>query len=618
MKTLNRSIIVGSMLLAAAGSIQAQNVAFSCDFEQGIPETFATFDRDGNDPSRSMKKYGFENGIAWVGYTIEPGTDKQNGMACSGSWYTDPATSDDWLITPAIAIDSKYNILSWRAYAMDAEHRDGYAVYISTSGNTPDDFTQEAIFSTDAESPQWTTHTISLERWAGQEIYIAFVNNSTNCNILAIDDLNIFAYDHTFDFVNTTPLAIASPGVVNVEGRISPSGFLPVEGYKAELVYNGETYTIDHSDLVIAPGEVSTFAFDVDIDVKSESTEVYTLTISALNGEDTMVKEGSVTCFERMVLLEEGTGTWCAWCPGGQYGVELLHEKYAGQFVDVAVHINDQMSVKEYVDGTRHFFAGGIPSCTMNRSRSLIGHPYEDGDALMQQALQMGSVGKISCEASVGDDNKVTINAVAEFGVPITENAYTLSFIIVEDKMTGYEQSNIYGGSSMVMGGLENLPDPIPAGEYFFANVGRAIYPSYKGDSEAFPVGTPRHTPIAVTRTYDLPELQDIDNLKVVAIINDVASGEVVNVCEVKPALLSIEETLNDCGINIYDCGSAIAIEAQSIVETLQVYSLDGAMVYTASPAATAHCTTTLNPGLYIIKATLQAGQSATAKVIVR
>ena len=67
MKTLNRSIIVGSMLLAAAGSIQAQNVAFSCDFEQGIPETFATFDRDGNDPSRSMKKYGFENVKDMVG-----------------------------------------------------------------------------------------------------------------------------------------------------------------------------------------------------------------------------------------------------------------------------------------------------------------------------------------------------------------------------------------------------------------------------------------------------------------------------------------------------------------------------------------------------------------------
>ena len=96
------------------------------------------------------------------------------------------------------------------------------------------------------------------------------------------------------------------------------------------------------------------------------------------------------------------------------------------------------------------------------------------------------------------------------------------------------------------------------------------------------------------------------------------ASGEVVNVCEVKPALSSIEETLNNSGINIYDCGSAIAIEAQSNVETLQVYSLDGAVIYTASPAATTHCTATLNPGLYIVKATLQSGQSATAKVIVR
>ena len=73
-----------------------------------------------------------------------------------------------------------------------------------------------------------------------------------------------------------------------------------------------------------------------------------------------------------------------------------------------------------------------------------------------------------------------------------------------------------------------------------------------------------------------------------------------------------------DFGINIYDCGSAIAIEAQSNVETLQVYSLDGAVIYTASPAATTHSIATLNPGLYIVKATLQSGQSATAKVIVR
>lgn len=618
MKTLSQSLIVGSILLAAAGTIEAQNIAFSCDFEQGIPETFATFDRDGNEPSRSMKKYGFENGVAWVGYTIEPDTDKQNGMACSGSWYTDPATSDDWLVTPAIAIDSKYSILSWRAYAMDAEHRDGYSVYISTSGNTPESFTQEAVFTTDAESPQWTTHSLPLDRWAGEEIYIAFVNDSENCNILAIDDLNIFAYDHTFNFVNTTPMAIAEPGVVNVSGSISPSGFLPIEGYKAELVYNGQTYTIDHSNETIEPGSVSTFAFDVNINVKLDSTEIYTLTISTLEGQDVISQEHSITCFERMVLLEEGTGTWCAWCPGGQYGVELLHEKYAGKFVDVAVHINDQMSVKEYVNNTIYFFAEGIPSCTMNRSRSLIGHPYEDGDALMQQALQMGSVGKISCEASVSDDNKVTINAVAEFGVPITENAYSLSFIIVEDNMTGYEQSNIYGGSSMEMGGLENLPDPIPAGEYFFANVGRAIYPSYKGDSEAFPVGTPRHTPIAVTRTYELPTLQNIDNLKIVAVINDVTSGEVVNVCEVKPQILGIEATLGDTAVNIYDCGSAIAIEAQSAIEMLQVYSLDGTLAYVASPATTSHNTANLAPGLYIVKANLQSGQSATVKIIVR
>lgn len=613
---IRKILLIGGIALAATNLAQAQKVSFSCDFEDGIPSAFATYDRDGNEPSRSMKKYGFENGVAWVGYTINPDTDKQNGMACSGSWYVDPAKSDDWLVTPAIYIDSKYNILSWRSYAMDAEHRDGYAVYVSEIGNKTEDFSSEPLFSVDAESPQWTTHSLPLDKWAGKEIYIAFVNNSENCNILAIDDLNVFSYDHTFSFHNNTPKAIAEPGTVNVSGAISSSGFMPVEGYKVTLNYAGVDYVIDRSDIIIEQGESSDFAFDVDINVELDNTEIYTLTIESLEGKDMMKVEGSVTCFQRMVLLEEGTGTWCAWCPGGQYGVELLHEKYAGRFVDIAVHIKDQMAVADYVKGTSKFFAGGIPSCTMNRNIGLVGHPYDDGETLMEKALQMGAVAKISCTSSLSEQNQISVNAIAEFGVEITNDAYALQFIVVEDKMTGYEQSNIYGGSSMEMGGLEDLPDPIPAGEYFFANVARMVYPSFEGDKDALPVGTPRHTPIAVTRTFDLPELQNIQNLKIIVAIVDLTTGEVVNVCQSIPENLNnIDNIQKTANIKVASTDSSLVVVSENELDSVEVWSVDGVSVDIAQPRTSTYRTKQLPSGLYIVKVIDNANNSIVEKV---
>lgn len=615
---IHKKLLSIVILITYFASVQGQNIIFNCDFSNGIPSDFVVIDRDGNEPSRSMKKYGFDTGIGWIGYTENADSQEANGVAYSGSWYTQSAVSDDWMITPAISIDSKYNILSWRAYALDAEHPDGYSVYVSETGNSVEDFKEEAVYTIAGESAEWTTHSIPLDRWAGKTIYIAFVNNSENCNILAIDDINVFSYDNTFSLINHTPKAISSPGVVKVSGSITSSGFMAVEGYTATLCYQGETYTIDRSNEYLEQGETSDFFFDVDIDVALDTTEDYTLTITGLNGADVLVVEGSITCFERLVLLEEGTGTWCAWCPGGQYGIELLHQKYNGKFIDVAVHINDQMSIKEYSDGMRHFFANGIPSCTMNRSAEIVGHPYEDGDELLEKALSMGAIGKIKCHSSV-TDNIVTINTTAEFGVEISPNAYALSFLIVEDKMTGYDQSNIYGGSSMEMGGLENLPDPIPAGEYFFANVGRAVYPSFAGDTEAFPVGTPRHTPIEVSRQYELPVLQDINNLKVVAIITDVATKEVVNAAL---SALEIHDSIEYVGVDndyIIHCKEArINVTSRTPLNRIEIYNIDGTLLHSANLDLHTYSSERLDRGIYIVKATACDGNQFVSKCIVR
>ncbi len=607
-----KKIYIIAALSLAATAMQAQKVVFSCDFEEGMPSTFATYDLDGNEPSRSMKSYGLTEGVAWAAFN-----DGENTALYSGSWYKIPGTSNDWMVTSPIRVEDVRNILSWRAYALDAKHPDGYSVYISTTGNHPEDFVDSPVYTVAAESGQWQQHAVSLADYVGRDIYVAFVNNSTNCNILAIDDINVFAYDHSFNFINTTPEAISSPGIVHVTGEISSSGFLPVEGYVVELTYAGMTEVIDRSSDIVAADSVAHIEFDIDIDVPLDATSDYTLRISSLDGTDVLDVVSSITCFHRTVLIEEGTGTWCMWCPRGAYGLELMHEKYPGTFVDVAVHGSDEMMNIPYYVGAYNYFTMGFPGCILDRNTELAGDPYYDIDSLLNTAMKKGAIGKISTTAQYINSRQLAVEATVEFGKTIAEGEYGLLYIIVEDSVTGYEQANAYGGGNTPMGGFENLPDPIPAGEYYFANVGRMVYPSFTGDAEAFPAGTPRHTPMTVSYTIDMPEVQRMEMVKVVAAITEMSTGKIVNIHEVVPSIPEAVKEINAAAdISVRATANGIEIVAAEALQSVEVWSVGGQLLYTAQPHYNTHVVKLDdNHGIVVVKA-CTAQDSIVAKCV--
>lgn len=607
-----KKIYIIAALSLAATAMQAQKVVFSCDFEEGMPSTFATYDLDGNEPSRSMKSYGLTEGVAWAAFN-----DGENTALYSGSWYKIPGTSNDWMVTSPIRVEDVRNILSWRAYALDAKHPDGYSVYISTTGNHPEDFVDSPVYTVAAESGQWQQHAVSLADYVGRDIYVAFVNNSTNCNILAIDDINVFAYDHSFNFTNTTPEAISSPGIVHVTGEISSSGFLPVEGYVVELTYAGMTEVIDRSSDIVAADSVAHIEFAIDIDVPLDATSDYTLRISSLDGTDVLDVVSSITCFHRTVLIEEGTGTWCMWCPRGAYGLELMHEKYPGTFVDVAVHGSDEMMNIPYYVGAYNYFTMGFPGCILDRNTELAGDPYYDIDSLLNTAMKKGAIGKISTTAQYINSRQLAVEATVEFGKTIAEGEYGLLYIIVEDSVTGYEQANAYGGGNTPMGGFENLPDPIPAGEYYFANVGRMVYPSFTGDAEAFPAGTPRHTPMTVSYTIDMPEVQRMEMVKVVAAITEMSTGKIVNIHEVVPSIPEAVKGINAAAdISVRATANGIEIVAAEALQSVEVWSVGGQLLYTAQPHYNTHVVKLDdNHGIVVVKA-CTAQDSIVAKCV--
>lgn len=629
---MNKSYLISGLLLLATLAVKAQETLFVCNFEEGIPGTFATYDRDGHEPSRSMKRYGFESGKAWVSYA----ESETNKVAISGSWYKEVAQSDDWLVTPAIHVTDVRAILSWRTCALDAEHPDGYEVYISDKGNRPEDFTEEAVFAVSAESAAWTEHFLSLENYAGKDIYVAFVNNSTNCNLLMLDDVTVQTRKHTFLFSNLTPEAVTTVGGVKVTGTITSSGFLPVDGYKLELTYAGNTYTIDRSDESISPDSLVTVTFDTEINVSLNTTEDYTLVISSMEGTDVQTIQGSITCFERTVLIEEGTGTWCMWCPRGQYYLKELHKKRPGEFIDIAVHVSDEMMVTDYAMSlyTPFFYTYGLPSCVMDRRADQMNglSTLEEIEATLDKARERGAIGRfIRLEAyawsSMPVDRSLSVNTPLftvrgsyEFGKAIEDGEYRLSFIIVEDSVTGYTQANGYSGSSGAMGGLDLLPDPIPAGEYYFANVGRAVYDScywgYEKELLTIKAQPERHTKVLFDYWLEYPTtISDVNKVKLVALIIDVKSGEIVNAAETK-----MPYSYKTGGIDSPASPSTIRLQAGTVIadaplRQVEVWSLSGQLLHKAMPNAESYALPQLvGKGEPVIIRAVTDGEAVTLK----
>ncbi len=259
---MKQSLLFCFSLLLAFHCAQTQVIFFE-NFQQGIPATFTLVNGDNKTPASQVS---FVNN-AWV--AREWHSVLQDTAAVSTSWYTVPAQADDWLITPAIPLTAK-STLSWKAFAIDPDFRDGYEVRISTSGNSVGDFTT-VLFSTTAEQTSIVTRTADLQAYTGQTVYIAFRNNSYNRNLLWIDDIQV-ALKPPFD---AGILSSDLPSRYTVIPRAQRTAFLPSavvinDGANAlsnvkvfcAVHQNGVLKKLDSNEVaILGSGLVSTFNF---------------------------------------------------------------------------------------------------------------------------------------------------------------------------------------------------------------------------------------------------------------------------------------------------------------------------------------------------------------------
>lgn len=192
------------MVCAAAGYCSWEDAGFALseDFLPGVlPGGWLAIDVDGLPVAEQVA-------FITAAWTVTDAFAKGDPGAYSTSFYDPAGSSDDWLVTPAVAL-SATSVLSWDGRAQDMNFPDGYEVYVVdatdldlidfVTSSDPTAFlaANDAILIVAAETPTVSTRTLSaaagepLEALVGSDVHVFWRNNSNDDFVLIIDNVSI-------------------------------------------------------------------------------------------------------------------------------------------------------------------------------------------------------------------------------------------------------------------------------------------------------------------------------------------------------------------------------------------------------------------------------------------
>lgn len=324
-------------------------------------------------------------------------------------------------------------------------------------------------------------------------------------------------------------------------GVVTNNGTAPLTSF--DITVNGVTETI--SGLNIPAFGSTPFTVDTEVEIAEGNTE-FEVMASMPNGVmdenmgDNMAVDavfGIVPVEGAGVLVEEGTGTWCPWCPRGTYYVERYSDCFKDNFVGVAVHngANDPMVISAYDTGVGSFPGfTGYPGVVFNKTEVL--DPSEIGNPSIQtmttEPMAFVNVGAEYDEASrmltvsvEGSDFSTDMTGV-KFFAALTEDGVTQGGASSGGAL--WTQANNYAGGAVgPMGGFEFLGPQAEVEAY--NHTARAMLGTFYGtnatDMTAGGGGG------YIFSSVQIPDNQNVENMHIVgALVN--ANNNVINVMQ--------------------------------------------------------------------------------------
>lgn len=539
-----KRILTLLLLSALFYQVRAQ-ILFSQDFESGTLAPMTAVDVDGVPVNPGAPTF--------CGPTWTVVGNAKNKLVVSTSWLNPVGVADDWLITPAIPITVANSFLFWDAYSPDANYRDGYEVRISTTDNQIASFT--AIAQTiAAELTTTQKRSLRLDAYIGQTIYIAFRNHSNDKYLLYMDNISVrVLQDQDVTFKGLTFEKYNQIGSqVTFKATVENNGANPLTSLTYSWNLGPDTYTDTVKNLNIATRGSQELTHTVKYNLFDVGEFPISVIIDNPNGLiDANIYDnvgqrnlyGLDELLPKKVLVEEGTGTWCGWCPRGFVTMEIIGADYSDVAIPVAIHNYDPMLVPDYDTPFSNTIAG-YPSGHIDRKELAI-----DPNDPSSGTGFIPSIGhlkdrmvpvQVTAQTTYDEVSRtVLVHAIAHSSVPTTSNTLRFSAIITEDHVVGghsatqlenYDQVNYYAANANgVMGGFEILPNPVPASQMIYNFVARAIIGGFFGTENSISPELNANEDFTFDYSYVVPAGSDPTLMHAIVMVMDDETGEVLN-----------------------------------------------------------------------------------------
>lgn len=325
----------------------------------------------------------------------------------------------------------------------------------------------------------------------------------------------------------------------------------------------------------------NTFFFKPGLTETTTDAEV-TLKAVNINGEgddddmsNNSAKAGTFNAytdmFNRNVVVEEGTGTWCGYCVYGIWGMETMREDHPDDFIGLAIHASDEMDCG-YDDYNYYLwqYAGydGFPSCNIDRTYTDYPDP-ETLELYYQMEKDMWAPAKIEGAKAYWDGDQLNVEGRALFAYDSPKSkVYAICTVLVEDSVGPYDQTNYTSGSGENAGGWEDKDYYVST---LYNDVVRGMYPDFYGSlmEDVYMQGFKAFEPVEFKYSFDIDNVvndyeydangnttpitrdryQNKDNLRVVLMLCEQNKvGAVLNAvkCNIYPDEASAVEGIED------------------------------------------------------------------------
>lgn len=400
--------------------------------------------------------------------------------------------------------------------------------------------------------------------------------------------------------ISATPESMTIPPLVR-----------PDTQFNAQLtVLNSSPSPINNIEILWSAGQNSgSQSFEFDTPIKTGSKEVanfkmkttdtgkdipVVVSISKVNGQpndysDTQITSKVLCSWDyalRNVLAEKNTGTACGNCPLGIVAFEMIEkEAEEGAFLPVEVHnynyTADRMYCESYYPWNSRYTGGSAPCATFNRIGDEYYSPMYEVVNERYNTIHNSITDVDISLATTRTGNNAEVTASVRFSEDHSDIDYGVGFILTEDNLGPYNQSNYFAnGSKGPMYGWEDKPGYV---SMVFNDVAREIF-DWEGAEGSIPQNVTTGNTYKWTKTLSLDKCTNPDNVKVTAFVADRKTYEILNAIRAKLGTsVSISDTeISDAAPRAI-CHNGILTVEGDYTEAF-VYTPDGRLVTTLCP----------------------------------